>query len=55
MHTGIQSASPYRKLDGKFADACQRARDLGVAFHALGTEITPQHIQLAGAIPISLD
>ncbi len=55
MHTGIQSVSPYRKLDGVFADACQRARDLGVSFHALGTEITPQHIGLAGEIPVLLD
>ena len=55
MHTGIQSVSPYRKLDGAFADACQRARDLGVAVHALETEITPQCIQLAGVLPVPLD
>ena len=54
MHTGIQSVSPYRQLDGAFADACQRARDFGVTFHALGTEITPQYIRLAGEIPVLL-
>lgn len=54
MHTGIQSVSPYRQLDGAFADACRRARDFGVTFHALGTEITPQYIRLAREIPVLL-
>ncbi len=55
MHTGIESIAPYRVLDPSFADACTRALDAGVTFHALQTEITPRHIKLAGAIPFRLD
>jgi sugar fermentation stimulation protein A len=55
MHTGIQSVKPHRALDRAFADACMKAHDAGVTFHALGVEITPHRIRVTGAIPLELD
>ncbi|MGB1848763.1 MAG: DNA/RNA nuclease SfsA, partial [Litorivicinaceae bacterium] len=55
MHTGIQSVAPHRLLDPTFSKECIRAHDAGVAFHAMGAEITPHHIRSNGALPLELD
>ena len=55
MHTGIQSVKPHRTLDLAFADACIKAHDAGVTFHALGVEITPHRIQVTGPISLEFD
>ena len=55
MHTGIQSVTPHRLLDPTFSKACIKARDAGVAFHAVGAEITPHRIRSNGPLPLELD
>ncbi|KPD21518.1 DNA/RNA nuclease SfsA [Idiomarina abyssalis] len=54
MHQGIESVTPAKHIDPKYAELCKQAESEGVEFYAVKCVITPQEIKLERPVPVTL-